>query len=75
MFNVGYVESRDFQFQDNSGLPLGQSGRLSGASMGLGGALRVGFGKYLRVGIEGYVSTLKYKPKGSSAKIGWGGLL
>lgn len=75
MFNVGYVESRDFQFQDNSGLPLSEPGRLSGASMGLGGALRVGFGKYLRVGIEGYVSTLKYQPQGSSAKIGWGGLL
>ena len=75
MFNVGYVESRDFQFQNNSGLPLGELSRLSGASMGLGGALRVGFGKYLRVGIEGYVSTLKYQPQGSSAKIGWGGLL
>ena len=75
MFNVGYVQSREFQFQDNNGLPLGESNRLSGASMGLGGALRVGFGKYLRVGIEGYVSTLKYQPKGSSAKIGWGGLL
>ena len=75
MFNVGYVESRDFQFRDNSGMVLGELGKLSGASMGLGGALRVGFGKYLRVGIEGYVSTLKYKPQGSSAKIGWGGLL
>ena len=75
MFNIGYVQSRNFQFQDNAGLPLGQYGKLSGASMGLGGALRVGFGKYLRVGIEGYVSTLKYQPKGSSAKIGWGGLL
>ena len=75
MFNVGYVESRDFQFQNNGGLPLGEPSKLSGASMGLGGALRVGFGKYLRVGIEGYVSTLKYHPKGSSAKIGWGGLL
>ena len=75
MFNVGYVQSREFQFQDNNGLPLGESNRLSGASMGLGGALRVGFGKYLRVGIEGYVSTLKYQPQGSSAKIGWGGLL
>lgn len=75
MFNIGYVQSRNFQFQDNNGLPLGEFGNLSGASMGLGGALRVGFGKYLRVGIEGYVSTLKYKPQGSSAKIGWGGLL
>lgn len=75
MFNIGYVQSRNFQFQDNNGLPLGEFSNLSGASMGLGGALRVGFGKYLRVGIEGYVSTLKYKPQGSSAKIGWGGLL
>lgn len=75
MFNIGYVQSRNFQFQDNNGLPLGEFSNLSGASMGLGGALRVAFGKYLRVGIEGYVSTLKYKPQGSSAKIGWGGLL
>ena len=75
MYNIGYVQSREFQFHDNNGLPLGQSNQLRGASMGLGGALRVGFGKYLRVGIEGYVSTLKYQPKGSSAKIGWGGLL
>lgn len=75
MFNIGYVQSRNFQFQNNNGLPLGEFSNLSGASMGLGGALRVGFGKYLRVGIEGYVSTLKYKPQGSSAKIGWGGLL
>lgn len=75
MFNIGYVQSRNFQFQDNNGLLLGEFSNLSGASMGLGGALRVGFGKYLRVGIEGYVSTLKYKPQGSSAKIGWGGLL
>ena len=75
MYNIGYVQSREFQFHDNNGLPLGQSNQLRGASMGLGGALRVGFGKYLRVGIEGYVSTLKYQPQGSSAKIGWGGLL
>ena len=75
MFNVGYVQSREFEFQGNNGLTLGEPYKLRGASMGLGGALRVSFGKYLRVGIEGYVSTLKYQPQGSSAKIGWGGLL
>ena len=75
MFNIGYVESREFQYQEISGDPFQQTNQLKGASTGLGGALRVGFGKYLRIGIEGYVSTLKYKPKGSSAKIGWGGLL
>ena len=75
MFNIGYVQSRDFQFTDLNQQTLGNPMQLKGASMGIGGALRVGFGKYLRVGIEGYVSTLKYGPNASSAKIGWGGLL
>ena len=33
------------------------------------------FGKYLRVGTEGYSTTLYYGQKGSYATIGWGGLL
>jgi opacity protein-like surface antigen len=38
---------------------------------------RVHLGKHLRVGTEGYVSTLNYGGKGndSHARIGWGGLL
>lgn len=75
MFHVGYVESRQFQYSDLSGNAIGEPMRLRGAETGIGGALRVGFGKYLRVGIEGYVSTLKYGPNANSAKIGWGGLL
>jgi hypothetical protein len=75
MFNIGYVQSRNFQFTDLNQHPLGDPMQLKGASMGIGGALRVGFGKYLRVGIEGYVSTHKYGPNASSAKVGWGGFL
>ena len=75
MLHLGYARSGQFQFQDMNGNYLGDSNRLNGTSLGSGGALRVGFGKYLRVGIEGYVSTHKYKPNASSAKIGWGGLL
>lgn len=75
MFNIGYVQSRDFQFIDINQQPFTSPMQLKGASMGIGGALRVGFGKYLRVGIEGYVSTHKYGPNASSAKVGWGGLL
>ncbi len=75
MFNIGYVQSHNFQFLNQNQQPLGAIQQLKGASLGIGGALRVGFGKYLRVGIEGYVSTHKYGPNASSAKVGWGGLL
>jgi hypothetical protein len=50
---------------------------LAGAPVGLGGVARIHFGRHLRVGGEGYVSTLNYGGKGndSHARIGWGGLL
>ena len=75
MFHIGYVQSRQFQFNDLQGNPIGEPMQLKGLETGIGGALRVGFGKYLRVGIEGYVSTHKYGPNANSAKVGWGGLL
>lgn len=48
---------------------------MQGMPMGIGGAIRLYFGKYLRVGTEGYSTTLYYGQKGSYATIGWGGLL
>lgn len=49
--------------------------KMQGLPMGIGGAIRLNFGKYLRVGTEGYSTTLYYGQKGSYATIGWGGLL
>lgn len=48
---------------------------LSGVPRGIGGALKVRFGDHLRVGTEGYTSSLGYGDYGSSLSIGWGGLL
>lgn len=49
--------------------------KMQGLPMGIGGAIRLNFGKYLRVGTEGYSTTLYYGQKGGYATIGWGGLL
>ena len=57
MFHMGYVQSKNFQFNDLLGNPLGNPYQLKGMAYGIGGAIRVGFGKHLRVGMEGYVST------------------
>ena len=48
---------------------------MTKAPLGIGGALRLRFGDYLRVGTEGYTSSLSYGDYGSSLSIGWGGLL
>lgn len=48
---------------------------LRGVPMGIGGALKIRFGNHLRVGTEGYTSSLGYGDYGSSLSIGWGGLL
>lgn len=49
--------------------------KLSGVPTGIGGAARVHFGRHLRVGCEGYVTTLQYGQYDSYATIGWGGVL
>ena len=51
------------------------SQRLSGLPLGIGGVLKLRFGDHLRVGTEGYTSSLGYGDYGSSLSIGWGGLL
>lgn len=46
-----------------------------GAPMGIGGVARVHLGDHLRVGGEGYLSTLRQRGNGSYLKYGWGGVL
>ena len=73
MLHTGYVSSRDITVAS----PAAGSRTLAvgGAPFGIGGAIRFLFGKHLRVGAEGYVSTLTYGEYHSHAKTGWGGLL
>ena len=68
MLHAGWVSRGDMVV---AGIP--QS--LSGVTMGIGGAVRLRFGDHLRVGTEGYTSSLGYGKWGSSLSIGWGGLL
>ena len=46
-----------------------------GAPTGIGGVIRLHLGGHLRIGSEGYVSTLSQLGNGSYLKYGWGGLL
>ena len=58
--------------------PAGQAfpaQRMQGFPTGIGGATRFHFGPHLRIGSEGYNSTLKYGPYDSYTQIGWGGVL
>lgn len=73
MFNFGYVASREYSIYDNTGAVV-EKIKSSGSPIGIGGALRINFGEHLRIGAEGYVSTLHSK-NNSYNQIGWGGLL
>ncbi len=46
-----------------------------GAPAGIGGVIRLHLGNHVRIGSEGYVSTLSQLGNGSYLKYGWGGLL
>lgn len=74
MLHSGYVWGKQFSFTDNAGAVL-RTGKMSGLPTGIGGALKFGFGKHLRIGCEGYVSTLTYDEHGSYSQTGWGGIL
>ena len=49
--------------------------RAKGMTFGIGGVLRFHIGDVLRVGFEGYVSTLDQMDNGSYVRTGWGGLV
>lgn len=76
MVHSGFLSSSTVSFSTPDGSALGLGGmRIKGIPIGIGGALKVHFGKHFRVGTEGYSSNLKYGKHGSYEHIGWGGLL
>lgn len=73
MLHTGYVSAGKVCFDGAAG---GSSAiDMSGMPYGIGGAVKINFGKYLRIGSEGYVSTLNYAENHSYESIGWGGIL
>lgn len=74
MLHAGYLYGGTATITDGAGTLL-HSGRIGGLATGIGGAARVHLGKHLRVGCEGYVTTLGYGDNDSYASIGWGGVL
>ncbi len=73
MLHTGYVSAGNICF-NGAGSDY-TTVNMSGIPYGIGGALKVNFGKYLRIGSEGYVSTLNYAENHSYESIGWGGIL
>lgn len=67
----------------NATLPSGESISSQGLTYGIGGSLRINLKKHLRVGCEGFVSTMNSNftnkhnvlQPGSYIRTGWGGLL
>ncbi len=73
MLHAGYVSAGTITLQGAGGTTFSQE--MSGVPTGIGGAIKFHFGKYLRLGTEGYSTSLKYGPHDSSLNIGWGGIL
>lgn len=81
-FSGGVMVHTGYQFGTHAESP--ETGRtLHGATFGIGGAARVNLWKHLRLGGEGYVSTMPqwatnhrqlWQP-GSYVRSGWGGIL
>lgn len=80
MLHAGYLFGQDKNAPVDG---LGRSCSPQGATFGIGGALRVNLWKHLRVGGEGFVSTMSSVvsdchsrlEKGSYVRTGWGGIL
>lgn len=73
MIHTGYVFGGTSTPMSGN-LPI-RSINIEGLPVGIGGALRLNFGQYLRIGGEGYSTTLHYNGNGSYATTGWGGVL
>lgn len=79
MLHAGYL----FGKNPSAVLPSGESISPQGMTMGIGGSLRINLWKHLRVGCEGYVSTMNsgatdmrnVLQSGSYLRVGSGGLL
>ena len=84
-YSGGMMVHAGYLFGDNPAavLPDGSSLSSSGLTMGIGGSLRVNLWKHLRVGCEGFVSTMKSQntsmrdvlQDGSFVRSGWGGMI
>lgn len=70
----GYLSAGRINIVSADGLSS-YSHDVNGAPLGLGGSMRVHFGNHLRVGGEGYGTTLKYGGNGSFLRVSWGGVL
>ncbi len=77
MLHAGYVSAGNITILDAAGgvVPGQSTQNIKGVTTGIGGAMKFHFGRLLRVGAEGYVTTLNYGKHGSNIRIGWGGLL
>ena len=73
MIHTGYLYGGSIALTAATNEILYLPQELSGAPIGIGGVARIHFGKHLRVGFEGYNTTLKYGKYDSYASIGWGG--
>ena len=62
-------------FETTNSLGETSTHRIKNLTFGLGGKLAFQFGNYLRIGLEGYNSSVNYGEFRSSYSIGWGGLL
>lgn len=79
MLHAGYL----FGNNPSAVLPSGESISPQGLTYGIGGSLRVNLWKHLRVGCEGFVSTMNsdvtdkrdFLQTGSYVRTGWGGLI
>jgi hypothetical protein len=85
-FSGGMMGHAGYLFGENADAPKADDGLIcspQGGTFGLGGALRVHLWKHLRVGGEGFVSTMNsgttnmkhVLQKGSYIRTGWGGVL
>ena len=79
MVHAGYL----FGQPTGATLPTGEQMGMQGMTYGLGGSMRVHLYKHLRVGMEGFSSTMKsevtdqhdFLEKGSYVRTGWGGVI
>jgi hypothetical protein len=69
MLHSGYVWTNNFSAANSS-----DEQKIQGCPFGIGGLARFHFGKFFRIGGEGYSSTLVHANKGYS-QLSWGGIL
>ena len=70
MLHTGYLSAGEVDMPD-----LQENIKIQGVPWGLGGLLRFNVGKHLRIGGEGYNSTLHYGKNKSYTTLSWGGIL